>query len=104
MDRRDYLTELDLHPDFATETLLLPALENLERLQLIKISSELSNANDTAGYIKLARSARAQTFMRQQEAKKRVPGLHAGLVITTSLGQEFFRACIGERGGRRTSR
>lgn len=98
------LTELDLHPDFAAETLLMPALENLERLQLIKISTELSNPSDTAGYIKIAKSARAQAFIRKQESKKRVPGLHAGLVLTTSLGQEFFRACVGDEGGRLTGR
>lgn len=93
------LSQLDLASEFAGDAPLLPALENLQRLQLLRVSDELSNPSEIAGYTKIARSTQAMAFIKAVETRGRHPGLHMGLILRTSLGDQFLRVCIAGKAG-----
>jgi hypothetical protein len=91
------LTAVDVPSDAPPSGELATAFGNLERLGLVRSSTEIT-FTDTTRYLKVAMCERAMVlYDRIEKDKDAFAGLHPGILSVTDLGKRFMRACLPRR-------
>ena len=90
------LTAVDVPTDAPPTSEVATAFGNLERLALVKASTEIT-FTDTTRYLKIAMSERAMQIYDRVGKGDALAGLHPGMLSVTDLGKRFIGACLPRR-------